>query len=801
MNTITRGFIKHITGVVLMLTVGVNLTAQELTLTKVNEVENPQHGDNVGSIARTDTVFIEGSYTGTDIQSISVKLLTYQKNPYTKLVSYEYTISEELNGTLDTCLIVPEDYLLGDNPDNSQFVQIRAAYTENAVFANLFLTVTDVPPPHKTRIDFDEDYGVATGSTLVSNINTAMSSMEAGDTILFKSAEYDFEGSSLTVSKPIKIMGKMPTEETSDVQGAYDVKTVFKNLKGYKLTSNDIYTENLELIADASTAYVFTNVAHDTDGTQYYTGLVFKNVIFRDGKVQCFGRNGAGIEFTHVSFINFSSGGYYLNRSESVDSAPQFNMSKCFFQPNFDADGIFNVRGISLDAGNTEYPVVWNQNNSSIDNCLLDGTGLGISSKTSHVNVTNCHFKGYSIYVDMIHIEEFGHHFLIDGNTFEHIKPARGINIDREIQQCHDITITNNKWIGEYGWIISAHSPYNLTMENNDFTEAWAKSTSDKTIDLTYDHGEEIQFTEYDLPATNIIFKNNTGLNNGKHGFFAYKAMANDETIDIDYPADKIQVTTINEAPKSILNLSTYYRIKNKLTGQYLHTVEGESKLEFSAEEKTDSSDVWEFTFGYPYFYHIKNRGTKNYMNVYRGYTMGDYNNSTQEQIFVEQSGFFNQKEEQPRWYLRKHEENSSVFYEILPGGNERKSRNVQVGKYMELEYAKVENADQLPPEDDSSWELIPLKADVSVKDNYLNEKVKVYPNPATTQLNIVFSKIINDEQLISIINSTGSVVLSKEIEQGTQSFTIDVNSFVRGMYMLRINSGESQYSSKVIVK
>ena len=353
---------------------------------------------------------------------------------------------------------------------------------------------------HQTLVDFDAVYRSASGISLVSKINTALSVMEAGDTLLFKSVEYDFEGASFSVSKEVCISGKLPISNTSESMGAYDVATVFKNLYSLKVQSDNVKVANVELSADATTGYVFTRVSHATDGKSFYTGIGFKNVVFRNGKVQCFGGNGAGIDFTNVSFLNFTGGGYYLNRSESIDSAPYFSMKKCFFQPDFNAEGIFNVRAISLDAGNTEYPVVWNQSNSTIDNCLMDGTGLGISSKCSYVNVTNCHFKGYSMYVDMIHIEEFGHHFLIDGNTFEHITPARSINIDREIQQCHDITITNNKWIGQYGWIISAHSPYNLVFENNDFTEAWAKNTSDKTIDLTYDHGEEIQFTEYDLP-------------------------------------------------------------------------------------------------------------------------------------------------------------------------------------------------------------------------------------------------------------------------------------------------------------
>lgn len=368
---------------------------------------------------------------------------------------------------------------------------------------------------------------------------------------------------------------------------------------------------------------------------------------------------------------------------------------------------------MSIDAGNTEYPVVWHQNNSKIDSCLFDGVGVATGSKVSHIDITNNHFKGYKLSVDMIHIEEYSHHIFIDSNIFEHVSPARGLWIDRELQPCHDITITNNTWIGRYGWIISAQSPYNIVMENNDFSQAWASNPNNKTIDFTYDqsYGELDNFIKYDLPTTNIVFKNNTGLNSGKDGIFAYKALKDDNSIQIDYPVDKIEFIPIAEKPKSTIDTSVLYRIKNKGSDDYLHAVLGQLKLELSSKVKEDNTDIWELTYKYPYYYYLRNIGTNNYMEVYRGYTMGDYNSSDVEpyQYFVEQTDFFNNRTEKPLWYLRKHEKEGMIFYAILPGSNERKSRTVQVGKYMELEYALIENKEIVPPKDDSSWELIPV--------------------------------------------------------------------------------------------
>ena len=562
-------------------------------------------------------------------------------------------------------------------------------------------------------IDFDATYGVASGWTLVQNIKAAISSALPGDLIQFNSPNYDFAGQGLSVDSAVTLRGNVPAVFDPNTVGATNVTTVFNNIKHLNVRSSGVTLQHLEIHEDVSTTYMTRykkTIPAGEDPHQFYTNIVVENVIFYGGTVQAFGGDGAGIEFRNCSFLQFRSIGYHINRKNRVDYAPRTVIRKCLFRPDFSAVN-FNVRAISLDAGNTEYPVVWDQNNTLIDSCMLDGTGLGVGSKCSNVTVTNCYFKGYRMDVDMIHIEEFGHHFEVVGNTFEHISPARGIYIDRGLQQNSDIRIAGNTWLGAYGWIISAHSPENLLFENNDFSGAWANNPGDKTIDLTYfaDEAEEGSYLPYDLPCSGIVFSNNTGLAESKDGYLAYKSLPTDASIRIDYPSNKVQQIVVSQAPRAVFSRYRLYRIKNKLSGEYAAAVDGSISLAAVPGPAADYSDLWELSFKYPYFYHLRNVKTGQYMEVYRGYTLGDLQSSNSPPIYVEQQYSYAGKSDIPFWYFRLHGSGASAYYEIFPGANERKSRMVQVGNSIELEFATVLGTGAKPPTDESSWILEPM--------------------------------------------------------------------------------------------
>lgn len=779
----------------------VNIWSQDLDVTEINQYTNPEHRDNIGTWARGETFNVKGTYTSTTAKIVRLRLLTFAKGTWTNPLAVhnvDVATSAPYSGVIDHSLTIPNDYVLGDDT-NTQMLQVSVSFngfdTKNY---NYFLTVSDAVS--SKVLDFDALYSSASGSTLVNNINDALSNANVGDTILFKSPEYNFDGKSFNIEKAVCLSGVVPTKNETIV-GAYNVTSSFKNLKQLNIRSNNVSLSNLKLQAHTSTTYVFTRVAHTTYGDDsqgvHYTGIKMNNVILDGGKVQVFGGNGAEIEFHQVSFINFSQGGYFLNRKGRVNNAPKFLIEKSFFKPDFSQVN-YNVRAISLDAGNDEYPVVWNQNGSTINNCKLDGTGLGISSKCAYVNVTNSHFLGYRKDVDMIHIEEFGHHFLIDGNTFEHISPARGLYIDREIQQAHHITITNNKWIGTYAWVISSNSPYNLVFENNDFTQASASNANDITFDFTYDHGNETQFLEYELPAKNVIFRNNPGLST-KDGVLSYRELSGETSNEIEYPSSKIHKKILNVDAKSIINTDETYRIKNKLNGEYLIPADSNDRVGFSSTKKDDESDVWVLEFKYPYYHAIKNIKTGKYIEVYRGYTLGDINNGTSERIFAEQKYTFNQLDTLPFWYFRKHMVSGETVYEMMPGGNERKSRALKVDNYLELEIAQ-ENGQPKVNDDANLWVLEPAGPGLSISDEQVINDFSVYADATRKQIVIQIYNQNIQKKKISIVNMNGQIIHSQNFMGSKIDYSINTSKISTGVYVVALDLDGKINRKRVII-
>jgi sugar lactone lactonase YvrE len=76
--------------------------------------------------------------------------------------------------------------------------------------------------------------------------------------------------------------------------------------------------------------------------------------------------------------------------------------------------------------------------------------------------------------------------------------------------------------------------------------------------------------------------------------------------------------------------------------------------------------------------------------------------------------------------------------------------------------------------------------------DNFqMENKISVYPNPATNTINIQFSEVINK---IIIFDFTGKKVIEQTSEQ-----TIDVSSLAKGIYILQATSGDKNYNAKFI--
>lgn len=733
--------------------------AQKISIESVNEFMNPQHRDMLGTYAYGDTLFVKGTYNTETVTSIQLQLLTFRKSPWTRTDAYGFELPQPLSGIIDTFLVVPHGYTLkipdGDTA-NSQMLQVRGSFSDGDEFSNLLLNVIEEHPVRMTLIDFDEVFGSTSGQSLVNDINSAVSIMLPGDTLLFRSAEYDFQGISLILTKGIFLSGEFPVTIDKGSPGAYDVKSTFRDMKNFHIRSDNVTLMNMRFMPIETIGYVFTRLSHGTPG-MFYSDILVKNVIFENGNLQCYGESGAGVEFRNVSFLNFAHGGYNCNRKVPIDEAPRALIKRCKFVPNWD-EVFYNTRGVSMDAGNDNHPVVWDMNGMLIDSCLFDGTGVGWS-KCKNATVSNCHFIGYRGDVDMIHMEEYTNHIHVEGNLFEYSKPSRTFYQDRSLQPCHDITIVNNTFVGQYKWVFWGNSPQNLRFENNDMTGASASNPANLTFDFTNHQTAGWEEAPYEMPIENLVIRNNPGINKTDIGIMSIHVLEGDTTNIIeDYPESKIQKNMVTERPKSLIDTAVIYRIVNNASGESISARNESTQVKLNAESTLFSSELWEVKFLYPYNYTFRNLNTGNYMEVYKIYTLGDYDREELPAIYIEQKSTWEDKAIQPHFFLSEVDGRGSGLFQLYPGTNEKKSRLVKSRDDVILDLAQDKDAGRFVPADASStWKLEEM-LEMSLGDSsYLGvfqrtESDTVLTSENAIRYNIVESRVINDTTVTDTI-------------------------------------------------
>ncbi|WP_297086662.1 T9SS type A sorting domain-containing protein [uncultured Draconibacterium sp.] len=678
-------------------------------------------------------------------------------------------------------------------------LKIRGEFVDGNEFSNLYLNIIKENPEPVRTIDFDEAYGIRSGQSLVAKINEALASLNAGDTLLFNRPEYDFEGNSLNISKGICLSGALPDVAATDSIGAYKVTTTFKNMKNFHVRTSNINLTNMRFIPVDSIGYVFTRFSNSTAG-QFYTGILINNVIFENGNLQCYGENGAGITFRNVSFLNFAHGGYNCNRKEPIDGLPQSIVKRCKFVPNWD-EVFYNTRGVSMDAGNDNHPVVWDMNGMHIDSCLFDGTGCGWS-KGKNAKVTNCHFIGYRGDVDMIHMEEYTNNILVENNLFEYSKPSRTFYQDRSLQPCSDITIINNTFKGKYKWIFWGESPQNMRFEGNDMTEASANNPDEYTFDFTAHQTGAYESAPFDLPIGGLVIRNNAGIAKESMGVMRLHELANETGNIIEaYPAAKIQKNVVQQRPFSLIDTSAVYRIINNNSGEAMLAAEGTINVQLSSAAVSDSADLWKVNFEYPYNYTFLNLKTKQYMEIFKIYTLGDYGDEDLPIYYVEQKSNWADKTALPHWFLSTVEGSDSGLFQIYPGTNEKKSRVIKNGHDVVLGLAQTVGVKGFePPSEASTWRFEPVFP-VGISEPQNLPELKCYPNPAQEFLQLSFSSAIKNDTTIEFYNLNGICLKSLILDSGTVDETIHLNGFLPGVYLLRASSENRSSTLKLLVE
>lgn len=104
-----------------------------------------------------------------------------------------------------------------------------------------------------------------------------------------------------------------------------------------------------------------------------------------------------------------------------------------------------------------------------------------------------------------------------------------------------------------------------------------------------------------------------------------------------------------------------------------------------------------------------------------------------------------------------------------------------------------------------TNTKLLPVIVDnSSINENNNEAQVAVYPNPATSFVNIQLGSNWNGETSITVSDLNGKTVLSqtKVNASGTNNtFTVDISNLVSGVYLVRVSNNTSVGTSKLIVR
>ncbi len=85
-----------------------------------------------------------------------------------------------------------------------------------------------------------------------------------------------------------------------------------------------------------------------------------------------------------------------------------------------------------------------------------------------------------------------------------------------------------------------------------------------------------------------------------------------------------------------------------------------------------------------------------------------------------------------------------------------------------------------------------------STEDEYLDEFVKVYPNPVKNALNIDFEEAV-DVQRIEISNTQGQVLKTLSPVSNKLKYVADLSEYPNGVYVVKIKSANYEAAKKVI--
>ncbi len=75
-----------------------------------------------------------------------------------------------------------------------------------------------------------------------------------------------------------------------------------------------------------------------------------------------------------------------------------------------------------------------------------------------------------------------------------------------------------------------------------------------------------------------------------------------------------------------------------------------------------------------------------------------------------------------------------------------------------------------------------------------------VYPNPATTNVNVVYALPANDNATLQLFDLSGRLVIAKDISGGKSEFQLETTSLKTGIYFLEMQTKQKRFYQKIVI-
>ncbi len=634
-----------------------------------------------------------------------------------------------------------------------------------------------------------------------------------GDVIQFTDKYYNLRKAVIYVTKPLTFVGKNAVGFNAYHKGASGVQTTLANAFTFILQTDDVQFKNLKIIQwkpqkedfsvllDGRTQDYKDNFRNPgvQDG-KTFKGINLSNVVLKGGYYGCFAGNGIGATFEHVSFIDYRRIGYINDRRARNAIMPTVVFDFCRFKPLApeSASAGFDNRGISFDAGNTEYPIVWGGNKSAVKNTLFINTGIAIS-RCHSLNITNNLFKDGTGYVDLVHIEEWSHNIVVNGNTFD-CKPAdlkyrsRVMQFDRELQTVGYIYINNNTIKGDINFFISAYCPNNVFINDNDFTKA---NGTNVTIGFDFYEFRAVEPIEEksEFVSFNVNISNNPGLE--------AVSPANLPSVRMRVPKNggNINVKGVSRSKQSMkkgyypqpLIQDGIYQIVNSASGRKLATNNVNSGMITTSSNANDAASKWEVKFNAPYYYHIKNVKNGRFMEAHKGYTEAEIFQKLPQE---ERPFLFKSNNYTPRWSLVGA--GKASLFEIFVGGNEKQAALISSSNNsIKLAFGKKGNADgtrsPVKFSDNAKWKFVKVSNRRTALDAEAKEDVFVLgSNPVSDILSIRYESESDAVVDVMFYDIHGRVIKEDKLFSHANT-SFDISDLNKGIYLVKTSNGHAE--------